>query len=83
MSEISRGVKSVRPAWDHATKNMFNGLGDYQLEMLESCRNVMEQVRDEMKKLNSLLHCQNFIAIPRKLDAIKRNTARKRRAVRK
>lgn len=43
---------------------------------------VLMDIRDEMKRLNTLLHCQNFIAIPRKLDAIHRKmpTRRKRKA---
>lgn len=36
-------------------------------------------IRDELKKLNALLHCHNFVAIPQKLDAIKRNTIKKRK----
>lgn len=39
---------------------------------------VLMDIRDELKLLNGLLHCQNFIAIPQKLDAIRRNTAKPR-----
>lgn len=38
---------------------------------------TLMDIRDELKRLNSLLCCPNFVAIPRKLDAIKRNTDRK------
>jgi hypothetical protein len=31
-------------------------------------------LQDELKKLNALLHCHNFTAIPKKLDAISENT---------
>lgn len=40
---------------------------------------VLMDVRDELKLLNALLRCDNFLAIPRKLDDIRRNTAKKRR----
>lgn len=40
-------------------------------------------IRDELKKLNRLLYCQNFIDIPRKLDAIRRNTQAKNKKPRK
>jgi len=40
---------------------------------------TLMDIRDELQRLNSLLHCSNFVAIPRKLDAIKRNTAKKRK----
>lgn len=41
---------------------------------------VLMDLRDELKSLNHLLHCPNFTAIPGKLDAIRRNTTRKRKA---
>jgi len=44
---------------------------------------LLMDIRDELKKLNGLLHCQNFIAIPRKLDEIRRNTAKKKPRARK
>ena len=40
---------------------------------------TLMDIRDELQRLNSLLHCSNFVEIPRKLDAIKRNTAKKRK----
>lgn len=40
---------------------------------------VLMDLRDELKRLNAVLHCSNFLAIPHKLDAIKRNTAKKRK----
>lgn len=36
-------------------------------------------IRDELKKLNQLLHCGNFIDIPHKLERIKRNTTKRRK----
>jgi hypothetical protein len=40
---------------------------------------VLMDIRDELKRLNGLLHCQNFIEIPYRLDAIRRNTATRRK----
>lgn len=39
---------------------------------------LLMDIRDELKRLNGVLHCPNFLAIPFKLDAIKRNTTKKR-----
>ncbi len=35
---------------------------------------VLMDIRDELKRLNSLLHCGNFMRIPRILDRISANT---------
>lgn len=32
---------------------------------------VLMDIRDELKRLNNVLQCPNFIAVPRKLDDIK------------
>jgi hypothetical protein len=37
---------------------------------------VLMDIRDELKKLNALLHCQNFTAIPHTLKTIARNTTK-------
>jgi hypothetical protein len=37
---------------------------------------VLQDVRDELQKLNSLLACPNFIGIPKTLREIKRATNR-------
>lgn len=37
---------------------------------------VLMDIRDELKKLNLLLNCPNFTAIPFKLDAIVKHTRR-------
>ena len=40
---------------------------------------VLMDLRDELKKLNTLLHCQNFVDIPKTLRSIQRKlpTAKK------
>lgn len=40
---------------------------------------VLMDIRDELKRLNQLLHCSNFVAIPHTLAAIRRNTTKKKR----
>lgn len=40
---------------------------------------VLMDIRDELQTLNRLLGCQNFLSIPSKLDAIRRNTTKAKR----
>lgn len=43
---------------------------------------VLMDIRDELQHIAgslNVLRCQNFLRIPAKLDAIKRNTTKKRR----
>lgn len=44
---------------------------------------VMMDLRDELKRLNSLLYCPNFTGIPTVLRSIQRNTSRIERPARK
>lgn len=44
---------------------------------------LLMDIRDELQTLNQLLACPNFIAIPRKLDEIARNTKRTPRVKKK
>ncbi len=41
---------------------------------------VLMDVRDELKRLNTLLYCHNFTGIPQTLRAIRKNTTKKKRA---
>jgi len=40
---------------------------------------VLMDIRAELRKLNRLLHCDNFVGIPRVLRSIQRNTAKPKR----
>lgn len=40
---------------------------------------VLMDLRDELKKLNTLLHCSKFTSLPDTLRKIERNTRRKRK----
>lgn len=40
---------------------------------------LLMDIRDELKRLNTLLHCSNFTDIPRRLERIARNTTKRRK----
>ena len=40
---------------------------------------VMMDIRAEIRRLNSVLQCPNFISVPSKLDQIARNTKRRKK----
>lgn len=40
---------------------------------------VLNEILQELRKLNALLHCSNFTGIPKTLNAINRNTRKRRR----
>lgn len=40
---------------------------------------VLMDIREELQKLNLTFRCPNFLQIPNKIEAIRKNTAKKRR----
>lgn len=54
-----------------------NGVTHHRWESIQTA--VLMDIRDELKSINSILHCSNFLEIPRMLRALKRNTAQKRK----
>jgi len=40
---------------------------------------ILMDIRAELKRLNEVLHCPNFLRIPHDLDAIRLNTKRRRK----
>jgi hypothetical protein len=40
---------------------------------------VLMDIRRELRTLNTVLRCPHFVAIPRKLDRIAKNTAKKKK----
>ena len=59
--------------------NVADERGDIYSNMRDGCSlAVLMDIRDELQRLNSLLYCPNFTAIPRKLDRIGRNTTKKK-----
>lgn len=53
-----------------------NSSGNITLEQVNVA--VLMDIRDEMKQLNRLFHCSNFLEIPRILRTIRRNTTKRR-----
>jgi hypothetical protein len=51
--------------------------GRYSMESAQLA--VLMDLRDELQTLNGILSCPNFMSVPHKLDAIRRNTIRRRR----
>jgi hypothetical protein len=44
---------------------------------------LLMDIRDELRDLNLLLNCHRFLSIPIQLEAIRRNTAKKREKIRR
>lgn len=40
---------------------------------------VLMDIRDELKKLNRVFECRNFMDVPHKLERIARNTVKRKR----
>jgi len=40
---------------------------------------MLAAIRDELRRLNNVLQCPNFIAVPSKLDQIAKNTRKRRK----
>lgn len=72
-SQVNRNGNMARPSWRHPSGNNVTN-ADLQLEMMESVRNVLEDVRTELQRINSTLQCRDFQAIPHRLKRISRNT---------
>lgn len=54
-------------------------VGDGTVDREQARLAVLMDIRDELKALNSLLHCSNFQAIPQMLRRISSNTAKPRK----
>ena len=78
MAKIS--IKDVSNlGWNVHGERKPNGRFVFTAEQLQLV--LLQEIRDELKTLNALLHCPNFQAIPKKLDAIRlKLPARKKRA---
>jgi len=67
----------MRPTkgWDWRIEK--NGVGDYSWEQVTA--SILMDIRDELKLMNMRLQCPDFIAVPRLLREIRRNTAKPRK----
>ncbi len=55
------------------TRDAFGNVSDIRAQLA-----VLMDIRVELKRLNNLLHCQNFIRVPTTLAAIKKNTTKRK-----
>lgn len=65
--------------WDITTHVTMNIDGSESIDSERATMAVLFVIRDELKKLNALLHCHNAVDIPRKLDKIVKNTTKPKR----
>ena len=76
MSTVEKtGGGFYRPSWSYGSRETMNGQ-DQAIEMLESIRNVCEQIRDEIKGIRS---CSTVAEGFRDLKRIRQNTSKKKR----
>lgn len=54
-----------------------NSFGNYELGAVQVA--LLMDLRDELQRLNRILYCQNFLAMPHDLKKIVRNTSKKKR----
>lgn len=65
--------------WDLSTHVTVNDDGSESIDSDRATMAVLFVIRDELKKLNRLLHCHNAVAIPMKLYRIIKNTTKPKR----
>lgn len=53
------------------------GVSTHEWQSIHSA--LLMDIRDELKRLNSTLHCASFLEIPHKLEQIARNTKKRKR----
>ena len=61
--------------WDLAEGNRQGGVNVHTWEAIHTA--LLMDIRDELKRLNELLHCSNTLTIPRTLKRIDRRLATK------
>lgn len=78
--EKTKGVTWTIPGFYDPERNTLNGVETDYARLA-----VLMDIRDELKQLNRLLHCGNFVGMPGVLRQIAANTKkpRRRRAVKK
>jgi hypothetical protein len=54
-----------------------DGTSTASAETISMC--MLATIRDELRRLNQVLQCPNFIAVPAKLDQIAKNTRKRRK----
>lgn len=72
-----RRCKNVNWLVADESGELYNGMRDGVTVAL------LMDIRDELQRLNNLLHCSNFVGIPKTLRSIQRNTTKRKRATKK
>lgn len=63
--------------WDLKPNRVEGGTSYYSQEHVTQA--ILMDIRKELRRLNTLLGCRNFIDIPVTLRAIRRNTSKRRK----
>jgi hypothetical protein len=63
----------------HKRANLTWNIPDGPASNEQAALAVLQDIRSELKKLNNVFQCENFQEIPFKLDAIRKNTTKRRR----
>jgi hypothetical protein len=71
------GHKHANVVWGLIEKGKGPGGSSYGYGTIHSA--LLMDIRDELQKLNALLSCRNFVAIPSTLERIARNTVKRKR----
>lgn len=66
---MSREFSKINVDWNTKGNNSYDAV---QLE-------VLMDIRSQLMRLNTLLHCHNFVDIPKKLERIARHTVKPKR----
>lgn len=66
---MAREGNKINVDWNTKGNNSYDAV---QLE-------VLMDIRSQLQRLNTLLHCSNFVDIPKKLERIARHTVKPKR----
>jgi hypothetical protein len=66
---MGRQARKINADWDTKDNHSYEAV---QLE-------VLMDIRSQLQRLNNLLHCHNFVDIPKKLERIARHTVKPKR----
>lgn len=83
MAQIKIERSSNRRGHDWYVRVRHNDDGTFAVEESEVHTILLCEIRDELKKLNTLLHCHNFQTLPREIQEINRRLATTRKLTRR
>ena len=80
-------LKMLASAKAGADWNLWSDDGEHTWPINAIQTILLQEIRDELKQLNALLHCRNFVGIPRQLEPLAKmarrantNAAKRRKA---